>query len=1507
MARIIGTAGSAPPANATPKRKPPVVQPNPDQRVPSKPAPRPPVRRPVPRGANVVVRPSPDARDANREARHPSVSHVSPDARDVTERSRRVPGSGAELYPTAQGTPTITQRALDRQYAADVQAEMRATARREGKAPLPNPFTPHPVAGMLGAERRTVRALGALELSGYKPPKPAGHGPGNLLATADFGGLQVIPSAAHVLVHSLHDLGTLAVGPFVGGYELGDAAVTALRGHPGAATHKLTGLAKGIAEPFKEQATHPIRYLSQHPLLSVLNVAGAESALGRTEGALARGVGRKGATGVRGALDEHAHVVRPPVSMTNDAGQPGLVQRSYSKDVHRRAIQVSRDRQREPLRDAHGNVVTVTDRGREVPVLKSSEGEQERLSKRRADFHASRGNMRERAVRDQATKDSKVRGVRGGAAKDIVAMAAEGTITSAKHFEADLRAHRARLAGRIQRGESGAEPYRHAGDLEAARNRLALVDKVLASPKAMAQAERIVAEGERHGRQLNAGDAESVAAGLIDPNAAKRAALSVPALEHMGARHFTVEEHQALERDAGKAEKAAAEAYTRAKTPAERAQAAADLHAAREHRIAVSGREPDGVRTHEDANARLAVAQAHSKAAHAAEETQTRVVQDLVTRHKSERGREAHHGPVAKYEVHKTPNAALVDAAKQGRASVAARLTAIDRRMARLGQDYHNAEQLSGMHAAEQVRADIETLNQARVDAFAHLQRLDRQLGTLRTEHALRSEAIAAAKAAKIPLRQIKRIALTSGEAKRVGEISNARRALGSIKARRRAADKAIVKAQRAVKENPRPETKAALRYGENNPFGKPAGGHLPNADIEAFLRSRGRDPESVAYLPHRQDVVGARAHHAQARPGQRPVLDAGETRTGEAYRSGVTESSRRLLHDQGVRQKVLLNKAQQLDRLVADHGLRHPAFSKAQRGEKLTPGEQRIVDKGGLFTAKEAAEFAQRLERDKGQRLTPMRAMNASLSTATKRLIREDFQGPGGMETLPQHLLNDRIVRPGDTIDSAARNVVLVPSALVGRLEEHLRPAGHLEKFFQYLNRPFRMAVLPQPRWLTGNFMEAQVVRLGVKGSGLVNVFGLGVDLMAARRALSTLDKGTPEMQRAAQEIRAQQTGAGLFIGGRGANVHRTAEEVMPQAAQRAYGRMVSKLPVVGQMTEMTRSAAHWIAAPLNAYFELNRRAIEAPAQRAAFGHQFREDVQAVTGSWVKSITLSKRAVEDAAQGLVNTPAQHRFMLAQHELLGKYAGFSPRTRAVVQSVAPFLPWALNAARFVYWTMPAHHSALTALLVATNQAVQKDWTQIHSDTPPGDLRDAIPNGKGGWIDLARYTPYGLTEPPARGDVSGLTGFFVPQAQGVQSAIQGRDPFGNDLRVAPTAANPQGKPSTGQKVGIAANEGLEAMVPYLAQGRRLLEHGETAYANSTILSPKTKPGTSHGMSGVRRTFDPFRPTYLRAGSREVVVQPKGGSPRRAASRDPWGHVSTQPAAQTQAASPWDLVK
>lgn len=1404
------------------------VKPRPARKTPSKPGPAP---KPTPAFAGPQTAGKPfqaqqrqaatKTRQATRKLprapvaappviHNPTPAQVHAAAKQITTSINTAIGSGGTNRERIARRDALLNQVKSDPHYAPVKASLTHWAVEQAKLIHPEAFRDTVKAGP--PDRKAKLGVGPLNLATVNLTA-LGRGAGNLFAEATPGLHAGTPEAKYLLHNAGGDVASLAVGAIPALYGAGSAIIGDVAQGPGHYGREMK-FGKGVAQSTIETVTHP----GEHPILAPLTILGGISAVGRTGGALARAAGEKGAPGLRGKLDEHSHVVRPPVSMTNDAGQPSPVQRTYSKDLTRRAAQVHQDSKREPLRDSNGDIVYRVDRGRKVPILKSTEGEQIKHANQRGDFLASRTNARERTVRQEGGRATKVKGPRGKAARDIVALAIQGAITGPAHFEADLRVYRKMVADSITEHESGARPFRDKGDLEHARDNLKLADRVLNNPKAMAQGPKILAEGTRIGGDLHAGDMANAAAELGDEHALRRSGLIVPAVTHMGGRHFTVEEHQALERQAAKAETAAIERYQKAKTPADRQAALADLNTARENRIAVSGRHPDQVRAHESAQASLSTAKTRAKTAHAAEEASTRKITALVARHRSERGREAHHGPVAAYHVG--------------------------------GQRF-----------------------------------------------VLLRDAAAYAKTHGIKASEIERVATTHGEAARVGEISKARRAHDTIKARRRTADKAVKKAERAVKDNPRPETKAGVRYGENNPYGKPAGSHLPTSDIEDFLRSRGRDPETVAYLPHRHDVRGARAHHTQFRPGARPVLDAGETRTGEAFRRGIAETSTQLIRDQGVRQRIQLVKAQQIDKLVADHGLAHPALAKLKAGGKLTPAEQRIVDKGGLFTAKEALEASKRLEADTGQRYTPMTAHSARLDPETRRVIREDLQGPGAMDSLSSRLLNNRIVTPDKIaeLDKGARNIVLVPSTLVERLNAHLAPAGQVEKLFQYINRPFRYAVLPQFRWLTGNFVEPYLIRLPTVGSGLVNIPGMAVDAVAFSKGLKALDAGTPEMRATANEIRAQQTGSGLFIGGgEKSAVRRTPSEFLPERANKAYGRLVSKLPVVDQMAQMTATGVHWLVAPLRGFFEFNQHAIENPAQRVAFGHQFRKDIQALTGSWTKSVTLSAEAVADAAKGLVDTPAQHRFMDAQHELLGKYNGYSPRMRALVQTIAPFLPWMLNSLRFIFWTMPAHNTVKTAVLMQMQQAMANDWQEIHKNTPPGNLRYAIPNGKGGWIDLARYTPWGaLTGVVGGGDLGSLTGEFLPQAGGVEEALRGHDPFGRDLQIKPTKSNPQGKATGWDKLEAALNSAAEAVIPYVSTARRLQEHGETSYSNSNVFSPKTKPGTSHGMSAVRRTFDPLRPTYL-GGSVSVDVPDESQS----AAPEPTPEPRLTPAQQIQ---------
>jgi hypothetical protein len=156
----------------------------------------------------------------------------------------------------------------------------------------------------------------------------------------------------------------------------------------------------------------------------------------------------------------------------------------------------------------------------------------------------------------------------------------------------------------------------------------------------------------------------------------------------------------------------------------------------------------------------------------------------------------------------------------------------------------------------------------------------------------------------------------------------------------------------------------------------------------------------------------------------------------------------------------------------------------------------------------------------------------------------------------------------------------------------------------------------------------------------------------------------------------------------------------------------------------------------------------------------------------------------------------------------------------------------------------------------------QEWQEVHANVPPGSLKLAVPTKRGGWIDLARYTPYGLSGPVVQGELGGLTDQIAPQFSGAYAALGGKDPFDRPLQTEKMALEGRRTASGGEKIGAATYGLVEALVPYLAQIRRVREGGGTAFAGSTVLDPDVKPGTDY-MSGWRRTFDPLRPTYLSA--------------------------------------------
>ncbi len=438
-----------------------------------------------------------------------------------------------------------------------------------------------------------------------------------------------------------------------------------------------------------------------------------------------------------------------------------------------------------------------------------------------------------------------------------------------------------------------------------------------------------------------------------------------------------------------------------------------------------------------------------------------------------------------------------------------------------------------------------------------------------------------------------------------------------------------------------------------------------------------------------------------------------------------------------------------------------------------------------------------------------------------------EDRLTPMELETLHSRLLDDRLkaATSGET-----RNVMLVPDTYATMLAKMIRPTIEPIKAAQMARKWFTFAVLAQPglTWLTGQFLEP-FIRSTFDGAGF-NLVGGAIDDAAYRRVVRKAIKDDPAVEQALLEVEAQNQG--LLLGKPGANIHRDFSDFdsgFGEVMARAHG--FKELPVFKQTHDLIVSIPESI-------FAVNY-VISKEFGNQAIGKTLRDWVHEETGSWRKTLTLQEKALADVRKGLVNTPNQQALFREFEKKLGKYDNWGPTMKLATQTLTPFLPWVLSALRFVYWTMPAHHTFAFASLAMATHKVQAEWEAIHKDMPPG-LQNALPTGNGQWVDLGRFNMFGITDAINQGEYKALPGAIAPMLAGPQAALEGKEWTGKAMEVPKTAANPEGKPSGGQKIGAALYRGLAQTLWGVTLAQKVTEKGEKAYGTSTAWSPKLKP-------------------------------------------------------------------
>lgn len=429
---------------------------------------------------------------------------------------------------------------------------------------------------------------------------------------------------------------------------------------------------------------------------------------------------------------------------------------------------------------------------------------------------------------------------------------------------------------------------------------------------------------------------------------------------------------------------------------------------------------------------------------------------------------------------------------------------------------------------------------------------------------------------------------------------------------------------------------------------------------------------------------------------------------------------------------------------------------------------------------------------------------------------------------------------------EASPDRIVLVPKVMMDRYRQHLNMTPG-NSWVSGANRVFRNTVLPfSTKWLTGNAAEA-----GLRGA-LVGAspksFALAGRVISRMRELGLNDQ--------ADHLERMATG-GLHYG---MQERLNAEHVAQTGSAVTEHSAATTLKTVSRgYTGVIQKIYAW------------NRHMESGAEKAVLGRHMQRQLSEFSTSWAKTVTAQKDYIDRLAEGYADPRMAADAGRYVHDVLGQYDRFSPGIKKFISTWAPFFPWYRNALKFVYYSLPAKHPVAQAALLgaarANATAFNKGRDVPHGTffgQPVGDLLEAPKVGPSDYLNLGRYSPEGaFTQGPVDYALNGV----APQLQGIWHALNGQDPFGNDL------TGPAGKlTDTGQRALVALNDLVtEFAGPVNVLNRVIREHGSTPYNTSTLWNTQLKPNTHHS-PGLVKVFNPLEPTHLG----KTAIKVKGGA-------------------------------
>jgi hypothetical protein len=440
-----------------------------------------------------------------------------------------------------------------------------------------------------------------------------------------------------------------------------------------------------------------------------------------------------------------------------------------------------------------------------------------------------------------------------------------------------------------------------------------------------------------------------------------------------------------------------------------------------------------------------------------------------------------------------------------------------------------------------------------------------------------------------------------------------------------------------------------------------------------------------------------------------------------------------------------------------------------------------------------------------------------------------------------------------------------VVPKVAAKQLQRHQvvgSSSATYAKVLRASRQKFTNAVLPlSPKWLTGQLVEG-TLRAVAHGAGPTS-------LLRERRVFKALEKQRPG---AGKEFRQRGLPGGHY-GGQIQEFRKTPlHELFSEAEDGKLGAALAKAGRAGEKTPGAKQVVkRWNQYTSAVFDQVNGRFIENTQQRAMLGRSLKDSPLMER----KLVGLSKKAAQEAAQGLRGTETQVAFGRAVERAYGRYSNFSPTQRERNLHWTPFLPWYANAVKFLTQVLPKDHPVLTSLLAAGNVATQKEREKQGLSTlmkggKPLFMQGGVATKAGGVVRIGHYTPFGIASSKPSESVADLV---LPQLSGGYKNLLGIDWKGEPLKKGGGFyAKDFSEPETWAR---ALSTEAEALVPGAGQIARVTG-AEDALAGKkdaqTVLSGKDLK------AALRKEVDPFMATAPAKPKKKkkALRKKKGGS-------------------------------